>query len=305
MINQHTYILIMAGGEGTRFYPVSTPEKPKQFLSFWGSRTFVQQTYDRVCRLVSSENIYIATNQKYVGLVKEQLPEIHPDNIIGEPLKKNTAPCIAFLCNLIAQKDPEAVVVVLPSDHVIEKEIEFIKVINRAIAVATERDVLVTLGIHPSWPADCYGYIKAGNMIEDDPDGKWPAYVVGQFVEKPSVEVAQKYLDEGGYFWNSGMFVWKAKFILHEIEKYLPRYKKTFKEYSDRADLGRFFEEVEPISIDYGVMERSKRVVTIPCGIGWSDIGTWQSLYNFTKYSNIVLSPDVQKVMEQELSMTT
>ncbi|MBU4485105.1 mannose-1-phosphate guanylyltransferase [bacterium] len=300
-MNSHLYVLIMAGGEGTRFFPVSTPEKPKQFLSFWGDRTFIQQTHDRVGSLTKAENIYIATNERYVDLVKEQLPLIPRNNIIGEPLKKNTAPCIAFVCNLIAQKDPEAVVLVLPSDHVIEKKKEFLHVINRGVAIATEREVLLTLGIRPTWAADCYGYIRAGNMIEDDADGRWPAYVVSQFVEKPAIAVAQKYMDEGGYFWNSGMFMWQASFVLDELAKYLPKMHTLLKRYSKIESLNDFFMEADSISIDYGIMERSERVVTIPCDLGWADVGTWQSLYNLVKYGDIELDPYIQEVMEKQL----
>ena len=198
-MNKNLYILIMAGGEGTRFYPVSTPEKPKQFLNFWGDRTFIQQTCDRVQDLVPIENVYIATNQKYVDLAKKQLPNIPEDNIIGEPEKKNTAPCIAYVSKIIYEQNKDAVILVLPSDHMITKELEFKMVIERGVYIAASRDALVTLGIRPTWAADCYGYIKMARMIEDDPNGKWHAFTVERFIEKPSVAIAQKYIEEGNY----------------------------------------------------------------------------------------------------------
>lgn len=300
-MNHNLYVLIMAGGEGTRFYPVSTPEKPKQFLSFWGERTFIQQTYDRIETLVPASNIYVATNQKYVGLVKNQLPNIPIKNIIGEPEKKNTAPCIAYVSKIIADKDKKAVVLVLPSDHVISREKEFRKIVERGIYIATVRDVLVTLGIKPTWPADCYGYIKLDKMIEDDPDGKWHAYTVDRFVEKPSVATAQEFIDDGGYVWNSGIFIWKAELILNEIKKYIPEMTKMLEKYSVNGGIKNFFKHVKSISIDYGVMEQSKRVVTVPCNIGWSDIGTWQSLYNLAKNEVIKLAPHIEDIMIEQL----
>lgn len=293
----------MAGGEGTRFYPLSTPECPKQFLKFWGDRTFIQQTYDRISDLIPAKNIYVATNKQYSTLVKKQLPDVPEKNIIGEPEKKNTAPCIAYASKMIFDLDKDAVMIVLPSDHVITDLPEFKRVINRAIYIAKTRDVLVTLGIHPTWPADCYGYLRLGKMIEDDPEGKWHAYTVNKFVEKPSVLIAQEYIGEKDYVWNSGMFIWKAAFILKEIEKHMPKLKKIFDKYPDGVSLKKFFHEADPISIDYGVMEESDRVVTIPCNIGWSDIGTWRSLYNIVKTENLHLDPHVEKVMTEQLGI--
>lgn len=301
-MNKHHYILIMAGGEGTRFHPVSTPEKPKQFLSFWGERTFIQQTYARVAGLVPNENIFVATNERYVDLVHEQLPSILTENIIGEPLKKNTAPCIAFASKMIFERDRNAVMAVLPSDQVITKEDLFQAILKGAQYLASVQDFIVTLGIEPTWPADCYGYIKMGQVKENDRDNKWHAHCVSAFVEKPSVTKAGEYLCEGDYVWNSGIFVWKASLILDEIGKYIPQMKQTLGKCKELSQIRSFFETVESISIDYGVMEKSKKVVTIPCNIGWSDIGTWQSLYNLSKSRSIRLEPNINKIMLQQLA---
>ena len=300
-MNENLYILIMAGGEGTRFHPVSTPEKPKQFLNFYGGKTFIQHTYDRISDIVRPENVYIATNEKYIGLVREQLPSIPEDNIIGETAKKNTAPCIAYASHMISERDGDAIIAVLPSDHIITKEEEFKGVLQRAIYIATERDVLVTLGIQPTWPADCYGYIRMGRMIEDDPDGKWPAHTVTSFVEKPTVEKASEYLYDGTYVWNSGMFIWRNSLILKEIETYLPNIKGLLNKFANQGDITTFFDKAESISIDYGVMERSERVVTIPCSIGWSDIGSWESLNKLVEGNVVSLEPHIEKVMREKL----
>lgn len=303
MNKNNIYVLIMAGGEGTRFYPLSTPDKPKQFLKFWGDRTFLQETYDRISSLVINENIYVATNEKYVNFVTEQLPQINNENIIGEPFKKNTAPCIAYAAQMIINRDKDAVIIVLPSDHVISDVEEFLYILERAIYIAVQREVLVTLGITPTWPADCYGYIKTKKLIEDDPNGKWHAYTVDKFIEKPSVDTAKTYIEDADCYWNSGIFVWHASVIIEEIQKYLPDVRASLGKYCtmDGCDIKAFFNDVEAISIDYGIMERSDRVVTVPCTIGWNDIGTWKGLYYLSKDCGIKLSPNVHEVMLKQI----
>lgn len=299
----NTYILIMAGGEGTRFYPLSTPERPKQFVDFFGGRTVLQHTYDRIKDLVSVENVFIATNERYINLVESQLPEIPSDNIIGETAKKNTGPCIAYASKIIAKRDPDAMMLILPSDHIIKDEAQFREVVEKAINIANEREILVTLGIKPNWAADCYGYIKMGRLVEDDSAARWNVYTVDSFIEKPSIEIAQRFIDDGTYVWNSGMFIWKASLILSEIKKHLPEMSMLLKKYDGDISVRKFFNEVESISIDYGIMERSKRVATIPCDIGWSDIGTWQSLYNLAKSELITLEPNIERVMKEQLGL--
>jgi len=293
MFNNDVYILIMAGGEGTRFYPVSTPEKPKQFLSFWGERTFIQQTYNRVVGFIDPDRIYVATNSKYVSIVQEQLPLIPDSNIIGETEKKNTAPCIVYTTKLIYERDPNAVIVVLPSDHVINKDQKFQETLSAAINIAKNKDVLVTLGIEPAWAADCYGYIKLINSSV-----KRAYYEVDRFVEKPSVHIARDYLDAGDYVWNSGMFIWRASVIFKEAEVLMPELIRALNETSSVAS---FFNRAESISIDYGIMEKSNKVVTIPCNIGWSDVGTWEGLYNLSRSSSLELAPDIEDVMMNKI----
>lgn len=302
------YVLIMAGGEGTRFSPVSTPEKPKQFLRFWGERTFLQQAYDRVVDMVSPSNICISTNEKYTHYVEEQLPNMDTKNILGETVKKNTAPGIAYIAQKIARKDKDSVLLVVPSDHLINKVEDFRQSVRKAACIAAEWNVLVTLGIEPTWPADCYGYIKLGKGAGNGAHEKWNAYAVESFIEKPSIERAKQFINEKGYVWNSGMFIWRSEIILEEIEKYLPKMKKLLDRYClDEAcsneSVKSYFDEVESISIDYGVMEKSKRVFTIPCELGWSDIGTWKSLYRLVKSGAIRLEPKIERVMKEKIGV--
>lgn len=293
MNNKNVYIVIMAGGEGIRFAPASTPDKPKQFMSFWGKRTFIQKTFDRISEFVPSSNIYISTNKKYLDLVSKQLPQIPGENIISESEKKNTAPSIAYSANLINKCDRDSIMAILPSDHVISNVDNYMITLNNCIITARQYDSLVTIGIKPTWPAESYGYIKAGNLKDE----KLNAYTVARFAEKPSGETAKEYLADGSYYWNSGMFVWKSAVILQEIEKYLPSLGKLLKYYSDKSDIKNFFHEAKAISIDYGVMERSDKVMMIPCEMGWSDIGTWEGLKRFVEANGVQLNPEIEKIM--------
>lgn len=295
----NTYIVIMAGGEGTRFVPLSTPEKPKQFLNFLGEGTFVQQTRNRIRELVPPERILVATNERYVSLVREQLPDIPADNIIGEPLKKNTAPCIAYASRLILGRDGKAAVVVLPSDHVIRKPDRFKEVIRLAVRAARAGGRLVTIGIRPEWPSCDYGYIKSsGKQLKGIPS----VYEVDAFVEKPDERTANGYIEAGSYYWNSGMFIWAARTVLAEISVHLPEMAGLLDGFTpDPAFKQDFFERVEGISIDYAVMERSKAAAVIPCDLGWSDVGTWEGLFRLSKLDGIKIAPEVVLVMNEQL----
>lgn len=295
----HVYVLIMAGGEGTRFQPLSTPARPKQFINIVGDKALIRQTFERM-RLwhdgcVPLERFFVATNARFIDLVHKEIPEIPVQNIIGEPLKKNTAPCIGYAAHVIFSCDPNAVMICLPSDHVITKQREFYLAVDDAVKLAAGGNNLVAFGIKPTRPATEYGYIE---KTED------AGFGVKQFVEKPDEETAKHYLSSGNYFWNSGMFVWKAKTILDEISKHLPELSdelSRLKRSADAPQLINFFENAPSISIDYGVMERSKNVAILPCDIGWSDVGSWKSLKELADSGVVAVAPDVKKAMEDEL----
>jgi len=292
----------MAGGEGTRFAPLSTPEKPKQFLNFIGNGSFIQQTRNRALALVPNERIIIATNKRYIPIVQEQLPDIPYDNLIAEPLKKNTAPCIAYASRMILERDPQAAIVVLPSDHVILKSDKFEWVIKHAVQVARKDKKLITIGIRPDRPATEYGYIQSSNTNHNE-EGN--AVSITSFVEKPDEERAKQYLNEGKYVWNSGMFIWTADALLAEISVHLPAMYQLLNEYStDEKFLTRFFNKVQPVSIDYGVMEKTDRGVVISCDLGWSDIGTWEGLHRLSLCKDVCISSNVLECMKQALGHT-
>lgn len=293
------YYLIMAGGEGVRFRPLSTPDKPKQFLCLTGSKSMIRQTFERL-KLSNDgyQNVYVATNIRYVELVRKELPEIPFENIIGETEKKNTAPAIAFAAHLMLAKDQNAVMTVFPSDHVILKQDEFKKVLEEGINISRD-GALITLGIKPTRPATCYGYIEAGSSYSGH------SFKVSRFVEKPPEHIAKKYIESGNFFWNSGIFIWRAKSLLEEISYYMPDLAGAIfhlPRCPDTADLVNFFERAPNISIDYAVMEKSKKALIIPCDIGWSDVGTWESLKELSDGRKVEIGEDVRKVMECELA---
>jgi mannose-1-phosphate guanylyltransferase len=291
------YIVIMAGGEGVRFAPLSTPKRPKQFLNLIGDKTFIRQTYERILPLVSRERIYVSTNERYVGLVREELPEIPVQNIIGEPCKKNTAPALVFAAELIAQRHGRgSIVCCLPSDHYIADEDGFRNVIKNACTVAKE-GCLVTLGMKPDRPSTEYGYICPVSVIPAAVSGNLPRSChcepracggtkdprhairwskVSQFTEKPKKELAEEYIKKG-YLWNGGIFVWSVKTFLEEIKRYAPELY-TEELHCSPLTADRYFNNVPSISIDYALMERSDKVAVIPAEIGWSDVGGWESI---------------------------
>lgn len=287
-LGSHIYAVILAGGEGVRFAPLSTPERPKQFLTIFGDRTLLQHTVDRFKGVIPPQRIMVTTNVRYEAMVREQLPGVPAANILLETAKRNTAPAIALAAHLLRARDPEAVMIVLPADHIIFDRHDFLECLGTAVDLAVRERALVTLGIAPTMPSTAYGYIQHGEAV---PDAARPAYRVARFVEKPNVETAERYCADGGYYWNSGMFIWQAETILEEVEKYLPRMA---------AGLGRpdFFSRADAISIDYSVMERSDRVLTIPCDFGWSDIGSWDSLRALVEREGLDLHPDVKRHLD-------
>ena len=280
-------VVIMAGGVGSRFWPQSTPEKPKQFLKLVGNKTMIQMTYERMNRLVPSENIFIVTNSHYVDLVKEQLPEVKDINIITEPCGKNTAPCILLSSLYIKNLYGESNVICVASDSYIAKEDEFLEIIKQANDfINKEKKAIVTLGITPTRPETGYGYIKY-NKDDDIP------HKVIKFVEKPNLELAIEYMESDEYLWNAGMFIFNSTSMLAELKKYLPDEYKLLKGLPKKVDekyykfLEENYEKCNKISIDYAVMEKSPNVYAIPSDIGWDDVGSWKSLERYTEKDNL------------------
>lgn len=278
----NTYVAIMAGGIGSRFWPMSRTAKPKQFLDIMNTgKTLLQMTYERFLPLVPKENIYIVTNEDYTLLVAEQLPDLKPEQILQEPVRRNTAPCIAYACDKIYNLNKNASVIISPSDHLVLQEDKFLSVMARCVSLVENNDFLVTIGIKPTKPATGYGYIQF--LDEHSPDG---FYKVKTFTEKPTLEIAKTFLQSGDFLWNSGMFVWKASAIMDAIRKYLPEIGEAFRygalHYNRKTEadfIREAYSQCTNISIDYGVMEKAENVYTLPADFGWSDIGSWDSLY--------------------------
>lgn len=275
-----TTALIMAGGRGERFWPRSRKNSPKQFLSLTDSEhTMIQSTVDRIRKLVDPQDIYIATNLAYRELAIAQLPDVPPENILCEPAAKNTAPCIGWGAEVIRKKYGDAMMLVLPSDHLIMQPHLFRSVLRSAMKVAEETDSLVTLGISPTSPDTGYGYIQYDPEAHSD---YMSAFRVRRFVEKPDAEKARQYLASGEYLWNSGMFIWKASSILREMEKHLPENYALLQEIGqatgqpdEEQTVKNAFSRMQSISIDYGVMERAENVYVLPASFGWDDVGSW------------------------------
>ncbi|MDE6592816.1 MAG: NTP transferase domain-containing protein [Oscillospiraceae bacterium] len=287
--------VIMAGGRGERFWPRSRNNFPKQFLSLTDDgETMIQKTVARLQSMVSSEDVYIVTNAAYAPLVREQLPQLPPENILLEPAARNTAPCIGLAGAVIRKKYGDAVMMVLPSDHLIKFNQMFLDTLKRASEAALQGNRLVTIGITPTYPETGYGYIHFGEGEE----GLAGVYSVKRFVEKPNIELAKEYYSSGEYLWNSGMFVWKASSINSSLKKYLPDMTEGLEKIYNAAGTEGFaavvdevFPEFRSESIDFGVMEKSSEVCTIPGNFGWDDVGSWLALERINKtneYGNMV-----------------
>jgi len=274
----------MAGGIGSRFWPMSTPETPKQFLDILGTgKTMIQQTVSRFLPIIPIENVFIVTSSRYKDIILEQLPGIPQDQILLEPCMRNTAPCIAYASYKISNRNPDANIVVAPSDHLITEEEKFQSIIRQGLAFTHENDALLTLGIQPHRPETGYGYVQ-GQVSEKNSDRS--IIPVEAFKEKPNLHTAESYLADGSYFWNSGIFLWSVKSINKAFETYLPEIAKTFSEAQvvyDTKDEQNYIDANFPlcdnISIDYGVMEHAKNIFVLPSEFGWSDLGTWGSLW--------------------------
>lgn len=285
-MNKNFYCVIMAGGVGSRFWPVSRNSTPKQFLDILGmGRTFLQATYDRFSKIISNENIFVVTASSYSDMVKEQLPELPEENILGEPFRRNTAPCIAYAAVKIRSKNPDAVMVVAPSDHYISNESLFLDTIRCVLEYASKNNHLITLGINPLRPETGYGYIQCNMKHSHTVNGNI-AYKVKTFTEKPNRELARAFMKSGEFLWNSGIFVWNVSTICNSLEQWLPEVYSLFKEGEkyfgtpkEAAAVNHIYEECPSISIDYGVMEKTADAWVFQASFGWSDLGTWESLY--------------------------
>jgi len=282
-MNKNNYVIIMAGGAGTRFWPFSRSNYPKQFHDVLGTgRTLLQQTADRFAKVCPPENVYVVTSTEYRDTVQAQLPQLTPQQILLEPVRRNTAPCIAYACYKIGLKNPDANLVVAPADHIILKEEEFVKTIETALAATAKEDILVTLGIKPSRPDTGYGYIQYL-------PGRKTIKKVKTFTEKPYLELARQFLESGDYVWNAGIFVWNVKAITRNFETHLGDMAELFEDgenayYTDgeEAFIKKVYSLCKNVSIDIGVMEKAGEVYVVLSDFGWSDLGTWKSLYDIS-----------------------
>ena len=283
------YCVIMAGGSGTRFWPVSRASKPKQFIDMADTgKTFIRQTYERFLGVVPQENIIVVTAARYRDIMLEQIPELDESNLLLEPYSRNTAPCIAYATYTLLKRNPDAQMVVTPADHAIDNEEMFRQTILKAFEYVADNDVLMTLGVVPTRPDTNYGYVQAmgGNSVYENKD----PMPVKTFTEKPDRNMAELFISTGEFFWNAGIFVWRAETIRQEMERHLPEVTGPFMGWEmalgsriESEFVARAFTDCQNISIDYGVMEKTDRAWIYPVKFGWSDIGTWESLYNFIK----------------------
>ena len=289
----------MAGGIGSRLWPLSTPEVPKQFIDILGvGRSLIQLTTDRFAPVCAPDHFWVVTGERYVDLVKEQLSAIPADQILAEPEGRNTAPCIAYASWKIRQKDPEANIVVTPADALVLKTQEFAQTIAKALAFTEERDAIVTVGITPTRPETGYGYIHASEALQGQP------VKVSEFKEKPDLDTALQYLQDGHYFWNAGIFVWNVQTIIRELSAYAPqiagvmdRLAPSFFTPQEASELKRLFPTCEKVSIDYAVMEKSPNIYVIAEDLSWSDLGSWGSIQTHLKADedgNAVVGKDVR-----------
>lgn len=281
-MSQH--LVIMAGGVGSRFWPMSTPQRPKQFIDILGcGRTLLQLTFDRFAGICPNENIWVVTSAAYAQLVRQQLPEIPVSNILLEPCRRNTAPCIAYVSWRIKSQDPEADIVVSPSDHVVLNQQEFQRVVTSALNFTSETDAIVTLGMKPTRPETGYGYIQADLSVACARNRE--IYQVDAFHEKPDLEKAKSYIAQKNFFWNSGLFVFRVSTIINALRIYAPEISEIFENLlpvygTDREQqaIDERFPDCPSVSIDYAVMEKADEIYVFPADFGWSDLGTWGSL---------------------------
>lgn len=282
------HLVIMAGGIGSRFWPMSTPQCPKQFLDITGQgKTMIQQTFERYAGIIDIEHLWVVTSKDYKDLVLEQLQGINPQHVLLEPCMRNTAPCIAYVSWKIKKEDPKAVFVVAPSDHLVLKEDAFKRYISSGLDFVSSQDCILTMGMQPSRPDTGYGYIEQGEKCVDG------VFKLKSFREKPNLKTAIGYLQQGGFTWNSGMFLWSVKTIVSELRKHTPEIAAIMDQiepamFSDleQEKVNELFPQCEKISIDYAVMEKTDKAYVMPAEYGWSDVGTWGSLHTLTPHDN-------------------
>lgn len=279
---ENRYCVIMGGGVGSRFWPFSRNNRPKQFLDFFGiGRSLLQMSFDRFAKIIPKDHIFIVTNEIYVDLIKEQLPDLPAENILLEPARRNTAPCIAWASYHIRAINPKANIVVAPSDHLILKEDEFARCVNQGLEFVAKYPALLTLGIKPNRPETGYGYIQIGEDAEGD------IKTVKTFTEKPNLEFAKMFVESGEFFWNSGIFIWNVQTIINAFQRFLPDISNRFEEHNEvfntpaeKQFIDENFAACPNISIDFGVMEKASNVFVLCADFGWSDLGSWSALYN-------------------------
>ena len=303
MVPINNHLVIMAGGVGSRFWPMSTVERPKQFIDVLGTgKTLLQLTVERFGSLVSPDHVWVVTNQKYSSIVAEQLPDIPRTNILCEPCRRNTAPCIAYISWRIKATDPKANIVVTPSDHIVTNVQEFQRVISECMNFTSDTDAIVTLGMKPNRPETGYGYIQA-NLAANSLRNKG-IFRVDSFREKPDLATAIKYSKQNNYFWNAGILIWNVNTIVNAFRMYQPSIAKIFESMNkfygterEQEIINERFPECESISVDYAIMEKAEEIFVCPADFGWSDLGTWGSLHLQSQkdlYGNACIGQDIK-----------
>ena len=305
MAKFNNHLVIMAGGVGSRFWPMSTTEHPKQFIDVLGTgKTLLQLTVERFGSLVKPENIWVVTNQKYADIVARQLPDMPQSNILCEPCRRNTAPCIAYISWRIKSRDPKANIVVTPSDHIVMDVKEFQRVISECMKFTCDTDAIVTLGMKPNRPETGYGYIQADLGTSSLRNKE--IFHVDSFREKPDLETANEYIKKNNFFWNAGIFIWNVNTIVNAFRIYQPSMAKIFESLlpiygtaKEQEEINKRFPECENISVDYAIMEKAEEIFVCPADFGWSDLGTWGSLHEQSKkdlYGNACIGENISMI---------
>ncbi len=292
MLHENNHLVLMAGGVGSRFWPMSTPERPKQFIDVMGvGRTLLQLTYDRFKGIVPDENVWVLTNKDYAEIVAEQLPEMDRSHILLEPCRRNTAPCIAYVSWRIKAQNPNANIVVTPSDAIVMDVPEFRRVIESSLQFASESDAIITLGMNPTRPETGYGYIRA--ELSNPSVRNKEIFRVDSFKEKPDFQTAKEYISQKDYFWNAGIFIWNVSTIVNAFRLYQPVMSRIFEGMlnvygtpEEQSRIDELYGTCESISVDYAIMEKADEIFVFPASFGWSDLGTWGSLWEQTQHDS-------------------